>query len=82
MKKGYTVLDHISFGVSDLDRSIAFYDAVLAPLGFVRSWIVRDAAGYGYAHQDEKFAIKQESVDCAESNPRSHLAFAAPSRRP
>ncbi len=46
------MLDHISFGVSDLARSIAFYDAVLAQLGFVRLWSASDAAGYGYLHRN------------------------------
>jgi hypothetical protein len=27
---------HLSLGVADLDRAAAFYDAVLAPLGYVR----------------------------------------------
>jgi len=27
------MLGHLSFGVSDLDRAIAFYDAALGPLG-------------------------------------------------
>ncbi|MEL6808226.1 MAG: VOC family protein [Pseudomonadota bacterium] len=30
------MIDHITFGVSDFDRSTAFYDAAFAPLGVVR----------------------------------------------
>ncbi len=30
------MIDHFSLGVRDLDRAGAFYDAVLAPLGYVR----------------------------------------------
>ncbi|MCB4771697.1 VOC family protein [Ancylobacter sp. Lp-2] len=30
------MIDHMSVGVSDLARSVAFYDAVLAPLAYVR----------------------------------------------
>src|SRR5262245_39526913 len=30
------MLDHVSLGVSDLERSRRFYDAVLGPLGIVR----------------------------------------------
>ena len=32
------MLNHISLGVVDLARAIAFYDVVLAPLGFARLW--------------------------------------------
>jgi len=32
------MLHHISFGVSNIERSAAFYDAVLAQLGYVRVW--------------------------------------------
>jgi RimJ/RimL family protein N-acetyltransferase/catechol 2,3-dioxygenase-like lactoylglutathione lyase family enzyme len=74
------MLDHISFGVSDLARSIAFYDAILAPLGFVRVWTTADAAGYGYPNQDENFAIKQERSVVAPRNPREHVAFNAATR--
>lgn len=30
------MFDHISFGVSDFDQSLAFYDAALKPLGISR----------------------------------------------
>jgi catechol 2,3-dioxygenase-like lactoylglutathione lyase family enzyme len=71
------MLDHVSFGVSDLARSVAFYDAILAPLGFMRVWTTDDAAGYGYTDEDENFAIKQESGIMSGRSPRSHLAFNA-----
>jgi catechol 2,3-dioxygenase-like lactoylglutathione lyase family enzyme len=77
MKHVLPMLDHISFGVSDLERSIAFYDAVFAPLGFVRVWTAGDAAGYGHPGQDESFAIKQESGGVAPRSFREHLAFNA-----
>ena len=38
---------HLSFGVRDLDRAMAFYDAVMAPLGAVRVWSGPKGAGYG-----------------------------------
>ncbi len=31
------MLDHVSLGVSDIDRSRHFYDATLRPLGLVRT---------------------------------------------
>ncbi|MEM6374733.1 MAG: VOC family protein, partial [Pseudomonadota bacterium] len=30
------MIDHITFGVSDFARSVAFYDAAFAPLGITR----------------------------------------------
>lgn len=38
---------HITVGSSDMDRSMRFYDAVLAPLGLVRQKTFRAASGYG-----------------------------------
>jgi catechol 2,3-dioxygenase-like lactoylglutathione lyase family enzyme len=38
---------HITVGSSDMDRSVRFYDAVLAPLGLVRLKSFRSANGYG-----------------------------------
>lgn len=29
---------HISFGVSNIERAATFYDAVLAPLGYIGVW--------------------------------------------
>lgn len=70
------MLDHVSIGVSDLARSIALYDAVFAPLGYVRLWSDRDAAGYGRPGCDDGFAIKHDSSREVRSSYRSHVAFA------
>ena len=39
------MLGHLSIGVRDLDRAGRFYDAVMAPLGWVRLWT--DPEGLG-----------------------------------
>lgn len=36
------MINHITVGVSDLDRAGAFYDALLMPLGFVRRAVKHD----------------------------------------
>ena len=48
------MLDHITFGISDFQRSSAFYDAALAPLGIKPLFVVPkehtngvDVVGYG-----------------------------------
>ena len=54
------MLHHISFGVCDIERAMTFYDAVLAPLGYVRVWEdlrpgeADQAVGYGIASEGDK----------------------------
>jgi catechol 2,3-dioxygenase-like lactoylglutathione lyase family enzyme len=55
------MLHHLSFGVANLARSAAFYDAVLAPLGFTRAWAHQAAIVYGPPGDDDKFAIKRRT---------------------
>lgn len=76
------MLDHISIGVRDLERSIAFYDAVTAPLGYARLFVTAKAAGWGTPPgKDEAFAVIQEAADspCGSSF-MSHIAFIATTR--
>lgn len=74
------MLDHISLGVTNLERSVSFYDAVLSPLGYVRVWSDSDAAGYAPPGQDDAFAIKGEDLGALTLPHRLHVAFAAASR--
>jgi catechol 2,3-dioxygenase-like lactoylglutathione lyase family enzyme len=73
------MLDHLSLGVVDLKRSIAFYDAALEPLGYRRLWTKEDAAGYGKEGPDEPLALK-ERPGAAPPGAGFHLALIAPSR--
>lgn len=73
------MLHHLSIGVADLARSASFYDAALAPLGYVRVWTDKTAIGYGLPGGGDKLAIKLR----AQANPPGpgfHIALAAPSR--
>lgn len=74
------MLHHLSFAVADLGRSAAFYDAALAPLGYVRVWADSTAVGYGHPGGDDKFAIKLSAQPVPAPGAKFHLAFAAPSR--
>ena len=80
------MLHHISLGVSDIERSAAFYDAVLGALGYVRVFEdlrpggTGQAVGYGRPGEDDKLSIKQAAASPASTMPRFHIAFAAPSR--
>jgi catechol 2,3-dioxygenase-like lactoylglutathione lyase family enzyme len=74
------MLHHVSFGVADLERAGTFYDAVLAPLGFVRVWADATAIGYGRAGGGDKFALKRIADGPAIPGRGFHLAFSAGSR--
>jgi catechol 2,3-dioxygenase-like lactoylglutathione lyase family enzyme len=74
------MLHHLSFGVTDLARSAAFYDAALSPLGYIRVWADDTAVGYGLPGGGDKFAIRLTPATVLAHSPLSHVAFAAPSR--
>ncbi len=70
------MLDHVTIGVTDLDRAMRFYDAALAPLGIERLYAEgEDFAGYGTARK-AFFWIGVR--DAAQTG--AHVAFAAPDR--
>lgn len=79
------MLHHLSLGVADIERSAAFYDAALAPLGYGRAWSdIRpgqdgQAVGYGPAGSGDKLALKQVAVP-ARDVPGFHVALAAGTR--
>ena len=75
------MIDHISLGVSDLARAAAFYDAVLASLGYVRLFSNERGVGYGTAGaKDEQFAILAAGEHAKAPGVGCHLALAAPNR--
>ncbi|MBD2516668.1 VOC family protein [Nostoc sp. FACHB-973] len=73
------MFDHISFGVSNLERSLAFYDPVLAPLGIKRIFNLTDIAGYG-ADNFPRFWLVSRQKFTHEVSKGFHLAFAANNR--
>jgi catechol 2,3-dioxygenase-like lactoylglutathione lyase family enzyme len=77
------MLSHISLGVRDLARTQAFYDAALAPLGFVRLWRTEEGLGYGPPNPEgnEKLALflKTETDVPLAAGPGFHLALVATS---
>ncbi len=74
-----SVVSHLSFGVSDLLRSVRFYDAAFAPLGIVRVWSTDTAAGFGRAAgQDELALFVRPPVPGPRGAPGFHVAFRAP----
>ena len=74
------MLHHLSIGVADLARSIAFYDAILTPLGYVRVWADSTAAGYGPPGGGDKLALKHRPRGNIVPGDGHHIAFSAPDR--
>ena len=72
------MLSHLSFGVADLARATAFYDAALAPLGYARVWTNAHGVGYGAPGGNDKLAIFPRA-DALAPGAGFHVAFDAPS---
>jgi catechol 2,3-dioxygenase-like lactoylglutathione lyase family enzyme len=74
------MLDHVSLGVSELERSRQFYDAVLKPLGLVRTVDFGRGADWGATagQTGVEFTITLEGA--VAPSPGMHLCFRAPSR--
>ena len=70
------MLDHVSIQCTDLERSKAFYDAVLAPLGGSRVMDFGDDVGYGTEFPSFWLGLHRTGDGFRET----HLAFRAPSR--
>ncbi len=71
------MIDHLSIGVVDLDRSTAFYDGVLGKIGYARVWATDSAAGYGSPGGSDKLALFV-SPTAPALGAGFHLAFTAP----
>lgn len=76
------MIDHLSLGVADLDRSRDFYDRVLPTLGYRRVWEVE--GGYGYGPDDETplfwINLPLDGSRRASAGNGTHIAFSASSR--
>jgi catechol 2,3-dioxygenase-like lactoylglutathione lyase family enzyme len=70
-------LSHISFSVSDFQKSLKFYDAILGALGLKRVYTGADGAGWGISVGDEIFEIKKRVEKISPPNSGFHLAFHA-----
>lgn len=75
------MLDHVSLGVTDLERSRRFYDAALRAVGLVRTVDFQDrGSDYGAmpGQLGVEFTITRESR--VAPTPGMHVCFRAPDR--
>lgn len=73
------MLDHISIGIADTERSKTFYDAALAPLGYERLSTDPDSLGYGKDHVS-LWILKAAAPVRPDMASGLHFCFKAPSR--
>jgi catechol 2,3-dioxygenase-like lactoylglutathione lyase family enzyme len=77
------MLHHVSLGVRAIGASVAFYDATLGALGYVRVWsdlepgTLDQAVGYGWPGGEDCLALKQRQAAQCTPGAGFHLAFAA-----
>ena len=70
------MIDHVSIAVSDLARSAAFYEAVLAPLGHAKLVVRARMIGFGKSHA-ELWLNLREGLPRQDDNSGAHVAFRA-----
>ncbi|MBV9945933.1 MAG: VOC family protein, partial [Myxococcales bacterium] len=71
-----TMFDHVSLTVRDFAKSLAFYRAALAPLGYAAQHLDEQGRSVGFGPKGEV------ALWIAEGTPSSsaHIAFKSPSR--
>jgi len=76
------VLDHVSLGVSDLERSRRFYDVALRPLGIVRIVDFGEGGGSDYGAMAGSLGVEFTITVEPNAAPSRgmHLCFRAPNR--
>lgn len=70
------MIDHVSVGVSDLARSAAFYEAVLAPLGYARLEARPAAVAFGKKYSEFWINLR-EGMQPVPANAGTHIALRA-----
>lgn len=70
--------DHLAVKTSDYEKSLIFYDAILAPLGIKRVMPREGACGFGI---DRPFFWLRTPEEEQDPTKRAHIAFSAASKK-
>ena len=73
------MIGYVTIGVHDLERSTAFYDAILVPLGGKRSFTGQRMQGYAAARGGTLIVTKPYDGEPASVGNGTMVALAAPS---
>lgn len=74
------MIDHVSIAVSDLDAGLAFYTAVLEPLGLTP--MVRRPHTVGFGKRYPEFWLNaRPAMDSIEQDTGQHVCLRAPSKQ-
>src|SRR5690348_5917355 len=74
------MINHVSIGVRNLDKTKRFYDAAFKPLGYERLSASDESLGYGRNEAVFWVAVAERPVP-ADAESGLHFCFAAPTRR-
>jgi catechol 2,3-dioxygenase-like lactoylglutathione lyase family enzyme len=74
------MIDHISVGVGDLDRSARFYEQALAPLGLTRLVTRPATVGFGKSYPEFWINLRRSTAPVAAES-GSHVCLRAKSTR-
>ena len=76
-----SVISHVSIGTNNFDAALAFYDAVLAPLGCKRTLQHLELGAVAYGKQFPEFWVQRpHDGERATVGNGTHLGFVAPSK--
>lgn len=74
-----SIVHHVSIGTNDLERAVAFYDAVLATVGARKLYEFPGAAAYGRSSPEFWVGLPIDGKAAAPGN-GGHFCFIAPSQ--
>lgn len=70
------MIDHVSLGVSDLTRAVAFYEATFAPLGLTKLVTRPAMVGFGKAYSEVWINLRKD-MSCVADDCGSHICLRA-----
>lgn len=79
MEESPSIISHVSIGTNDFDRAVAFYDAVLLPLGCKRIMEHPGAIAYGKMFPEFWVQVPYDDQTASVGN-GTHIGFIAPTK--